>query len=491
MMNYLLPILVLTPLIMGLFLLNPFFPNEEKLIRRTTKGFSIFHFILTMITLLFFDFTNLGQNFEYSIPWINALGINFSLALDTISMLMVVLTSFIFIIAIYISKNLIKKSYQLYYALLLILQTAILGIFTSTDIFLFFLFWELELVPMYILLLKWGSANKTKTATKFILYTFLGSIFILIGFILMYMFNFLYTGNFDANIYSLDVSTMNNTLALVIFTLLFIGFGIKLPILPLHSWLPDAHSQAATPVSIILSSILLKIGAYGIFKFNFELFNETFTQLSTFIMILACINIIYASFCAVIQKDLKRIIAYSGIAHMGIFLLALSAMNEIGFTGAIYTIISHALISAGLFIIAGLIYKKCGTKNILKLNGIGVKMPILMNLSIPIILAAIGVPMFAGFISEFLSFTGAMLSDNKVISLLAITSVIISSIYILRFFHSIFFGELPDKFKKIYDINTHQKVILVAIILLILYFGIFPSTLTNIISDYIISGGNI
>ena len=357
------PLLIFIPIIGSLLIMSPIFSDNEKQIRHTAKLFALLHFIISVFSIIFFN-----NEYTFQLNGFNIFGISSSFRIDILSMLLIVLTSFIFVISIFFSKETIKKSQKLYYSLILFLETSIIGIFSASDMILFFLFWELELIPMYLLILKWGSANREKTALKFILYTFLGSIFILIGILLLYVFNYLYTNTLTMDMFAINTYLMDEPVKNIIFILFFIGFGVKIPIIPFHNWLSDTHSQAPSPVSIILSAILLKIGAYGFIRFNFTLLNETFDKYALIIMTFALINIIYASFCAIHQKDLKRIIAYSGISHMGIFLLGLSALNEAGTLGAIFQLFSHALITAGLFTIAGIIYHKCGTKNIIRLN---------------------------------------------------------------------------------------------------------------------------
>ncbi len=502
MQNYILPILIFSPIIFSIILMSPILSSEEKVIRRSTKIFSIIHFIFTTFLLITFDYTNMGNHLEsnlkiFNSDWVETIGLNASFSVDALSILLVGLTSIIFLITVFLSKKMIKHSYKLYYSLILIIETAVLGILCAKDMFLFFLFWELELIPMYIILLKWGSGNKIKIAEKFIIYTFLGSIFILLGILLLYILNFINTGTLNADFYNIDISNIDNKIKYIIFLFFLIGFGVKLPIIPLHSWLADVHSQAETPVSIILSSILLKVGAYGILRFNMQVLNDTFIIFAPLIMILGVVNIIYGSICAINQKDIKRIIAYSSISAMGIFLLGAASLTETGITGAIFQLISHAFISAGLFTIAGIIYIKCGTKNILKIKGLGEKMPVLMFLSIPIILSAMGVPLLSGFIAEFLCFIGAFTSqiesiiDVKISTLIALLSLIFSCIYILKIYHSTFFGELNKKYNQVKDINIHQKIILIVIIIFILYLGIFPTYTTNILSEYSIINFNI
>lgn len=478
--NIIILLLIFTPLLFAILIMSPMFPSEENILRRVSKYFSIFHLIITSIALMMFDFSASDFMLSAKFNWITSLGINASFGLDSLSMLLCTLTSFIFVITIFASKSLIKKSYKLYYSLIFLLESAIIGVFSSLDIFLFFLFWELELIPMYILLLKWSSGNREKTAMKFLLYTFLGSIFILLAFLIIYFLNFAATGILSSDITNIDLYLAPQKIKNILFVLLLIGFGVKLPIFPLHNWLSDAHAQASTPVSIILSALMLKMGAYGLIRFNLILFEDTFETFASFIMLLGLINIIYASLCAIAQKDIKRIIAFSGAAHMGIFLIGISALNQSGTAGALFELFSHALITTGLFIIAGIIYKQCGTKNLYRISGLGVKMPKMMFISIPIILAAMGVPLLCGFPAEFLCFLGAFTSETsyaQMMSVIALTSIILCSVYILNFFHGIFFGEIKDKYKKLHDINISQSAILSVIVIYIILLGVCPNIL--------------
>ncbi len=479
--NILLPILIFLPLLMSIIIMMPIFAKDEKIINTIVRGIGILHFVLSIILLIIY---NISGCLEYKINRISPLGSFVHFEADNITILLILLTSFIFLTSIYFSRDTIKKEHQLYYSLILMLESCIIGVFTSADMFMFFLFWEFELIPMFILILKWGSSNKQKTAVKFLLYTFLGSIFILLGFLLLYVLNYLQTGNLSTNFADIKLLEADVIYKKILFILFFIGFGIKLPVIPFHGWLADTHTNAVSPVSIILSSIMLKLGAYGIYRFNFILLNDVFIEFSKIIICLAIINIIYASCCAIGQKDIKRIIAYSGISNMGIFLLGLAGLNSIGEVGAIFQIISHSLISAGLFIVVGIIYIKCGTKNILRLRGLGVKMPKLMIISLIIVMAGTALPLTSGFISEFLCFFAAYSNENDFIKsavILSLISVILSGIYLLKIFQGVFFGSLLEKYKKIKDVNYNSLSLLLVLTVYILFFGIFPSILINTI----------
>src|SRR5574344_117380 len=496
-LNFLsLSILIFAPLFMGLFILNPFFPNSEVISRRCAKGFALLHFIYASLFLMFFDTQNFITAFDKEITvfqsgWISKLGISASLGLNGLSILLIGLTSFLFLVALIISKYHIKSKFKFYYGLMLFLESAILGVFCARDMFLFFTFWELELIPMYFLISQFGSQNSKKSAMKFLLYTFLGSIFMLLGMLLLYFYTFYSTGVLTSNIDSLNISeeALSIPFQSFIFACFFIGFAVKLPIIPFHTWLPDAHADATTPVSIILAGILLKMGAYGLIIFNMQIFPEIVKKFAPILIVLGLINLLWAAFLAYCQTDIKKIIAYSSISHMGIILLGLGSLTLIGLNGAIFQMIAHGFISAGLFMIAGAIYLRTKTREISVLGGFSQIMPKLYIVSIPIILASMGVPLLMGFPAEFMSFLGVFNSDIdgflvKIIAILAIFGMFFTACYILKFFHKIFFSNPMEQFKNIRDICTSEFAIFLVICCALIFFGVFPNLLIDYFSNF-------
>lgn len=487
--------LIFAPLIASLIILCPLFPSTDTVVRRFSKWFSVLHFLYAISFLLLFQAHNPVMNLEDEIklfesPWIDTLGINAVFSLDSLSLVLVILTSFIFFIAFVISKRTIKKDFKIYYSLMFFLEMCILSIFCAKDMFLFFLFWELELVPMYFLISKWGSKNARTSAMKFILYTFFGSIFILLGIFTLYFYNYSISGVLTSNMDMIitDSALYPYPVILFAFFCFFIGFGVKLPIVPLHTWLADAHSDAPTPVSIILAAILLKTGAYGLLRFNLSLFPDIFLSLAPALMFFAAVNCIYASMVAVVQKDIKRLIAFSSISQMGIFLIGLFSFTYIGLSGAVFQLVSHAFISAGLFVIAGILYSVYSTRDITYISNHLKNMPLFMFVSIPIVLAAVGIPLFSGFIAEFLSFIGGFTSEygifyTKLMTVICVFTVVLSSAYILKLFHSCFFGVRDYAFSR--DISGHRLNILIILSAAVLIFGIFPNLLSDIYSPFI------
>lgn len=484
------PFLVFLPMVMSFLIMSPLFTNNEIAIRRFTKGVCGFHFLYAMFMMLFFDSVKpyISKLNFLGFDWIQSLGVSFSFKLDGIGMILVVLTSFIFLMAATASKINIRKNHKFYYSMLLLLMSAILGIFSASDMFVFFMFWELELIPAYFLIggdfTSEPVAEAKKSAVKFVLFTFAGSMFMLLGILLIHYFNYVSTGVLSASYGDILITNIPMGIQAIIAILLLIGFGVKLPVIPLHTWLPDAHTNAPTPVSMVLAGILLKTGAYGIYRFNWEMLKDVFVILAPILAVLALINIIYTAFVAYAQTDIKRIVAYSSISNMGLILLGLCAINVLGLKASVFHIVAHALVTAGLFMVCGIVYLRYKTRDINSLGGIAAQMPRLFGLATLIILASIGVPAFAPFISEILTMIAAMFSDMgivlKICALLSLPLLIVSSCYMLKFLHRSFMGEEAN-FVKANDISVHEFVVLASITAGLVLFGVFPQALLNLV----------
>ncbi len=485
------PFLVFLPLAASLLIMSPLFTSNEISIRRFAKGVCGFHFLYMILMLVFFNSANPyeSQIHFFGLDWIQSMGVKFLFRLDGISLILTVLTSFVFLIASIASKLNIRRNHKFYYSMLLLLMSAILGIFTSSDMFMFFMFWELELIPAYFLIGgNWGvgySETHKKSAVKFVLFTFLGSMFMLLGILLLHYYNYVSNGILSSSFVDIADSAIPEKIQYLIAICLLIGFGVKLPVIPLHSWLPDAHTNAPTPISMILAGILLKTGAYGIFRFNYQIMPESFISIAPVLGIFALINIIYTAFVAYTQTDIKRIVAYSSISNMGLILLGLCAYNELGLSASVFHMIAHALVTSGLFMICGIVYLRCKTRDINSLGGIAQKMPRLFGFSTLIILASIGVPAFAPFIGEILTMLSALFSEIgdilKLVSVFSLPLLIISSCYMLKFLHQAFFGKMPEAYDKINDISVHEFVILASITAGLVIFGLFPSAILNLV----------
>lgn len=488
------PFLIFMPLVVSLFVISPLFTKNEIVVRRFTKGVCLFHFLYSILMLACFDSANpyTSEIHFFGLDWVQSIGVKFAFQIDSVSMILTVLTSFVFLLAAFASKLNIRKSHKFYYSMLLLLMASILGIFTASDMFVFFLFWELELIPAYFLIGgKWREEDETqlenakKSAVKYVLFTFLGSMIMLLGILLLHYYNFISNGILSANFADIVDSAIPDYIQNLIAICLLIGFGVKLPIVPLHTWLPDAHTNAPTPVSMILAGILLKTGAYGIYRFNYETMPVSFHWLAPALAIFALINIIYTAFIAYAQADIKRIVAYSSISNMGLILLGLCAFDKIGLSASVFHMVAHALVTCGLFMIAGIVYLRFKNRDINTLGGIATVMPRLFGFATLIVLASIGVPAFAPFVSEILTIIGAMNSDlSEILKFSAVFSLpllILSSCYMLKFLHRGFFAELKPEYEKINDISVHEFLVLAAILAGLVIFGLYPNAILGMI----------
>jgi len=494
------PILILLPLIAAGIIASPLLYNNSIFTRRFAKGFSILHFFYASMffllnttnkSLLTFGTSNSHEPYLTSrIPLLDnailhQIGIHVTFSLDNLSILMVILTTLVFTITIVAAKLFIKEHIKMFYSLIFILESILLMIFTTNDMFVFFTLWELELIPMYFLISMWGNKNAKASATKFVLYTFGGSLFLLLGILLIYYTNFATSGVFSADINQISFLTKNPLIQIIISVLLLIGFGVKIPIVPMHRWLADAHTDAITPVSMILAAILLKLGVYGLIRFNMQILPLGFTILAPIIGILAIVNIIYGAMLAYNQKNIKKVVAYSSISQMGIILLGIATLNQIAYIGSVFHMISHALVVMGLFMIVGIVKQRFKTHNMKRLSGIASVMPRLYGFSVLISLAAIGIPFLSGFIGEFLNIYGAfnsVMSIFKLFALITVAVLVLSALYILNLIHEIFMGSIPEKYKHVQDIAVHEFLVLSAISLLIVILGCCPFVIINFLS---------
>lgn len=485
------PFLIFMPLVVSMFLISPLFTRNEIVVRRFSKSVFGFHFLYTILMLIFFDPANpyVNQIHFFGLDWIQSIGVKFIFKLDNISMILTALTSFVFLLASFASKFNIRTNHKFYYSMLMLLMSAILGIFTAGDMFVFFLFWELELIPAYFLIGgKWGvneNPMAQSSAIKFVLFTFLGSMVMLLGILLLHYYNFISNGILSAVFSDINSSSIPDYIQNLISICLLIGFGVKLPIIPMHTWLPDAHTNAPTPVSMILAGILLKTGAYGIYRFNYQTLEDAFITIAPILAVFALVNIIYTAFVAYAQTDIKRIVAYSSISNMGLVLLGLCAINQIGLSASVFHMVAHALVTCGLFMIAGIVYLRCKNRDINTLSGIAVVMPRLFGFAVVIVLASIGIPAFAPFISEILTMIGALNADFsdvlKLVSVFSLPLLILSSCYMLKFLHKGFFGELPETYEKVNDITVHEFIVLASILAGLVIFGLFPQTILGML----------
>ena len=482
-------VLVFAPLIAAFIIGGPWFPNNEVKIRRFSKVFAGLLFLYSLLFLAYFNPAAKAYQFvEYIRAFkIEPLGVNFAFGLDGISLPLVILTTFLVLLACIASKSNITKKHKLYYSMIFVLTTAILGVFAAKDLFLFFMFWEIELIPMFLLISIWGSGRKDYSATKFVLYTFFGSLFMLASIIAISYYHYTQTGilTFDmATLTAVKAYQYPMTFGILTFIGFFTAFAIKLPVVPFHTWLPDAHVDAPTPISMLLAGILLKMGGYGLIRMNLQMMPEITRYLAPILVTLGVINIIYAAIIALVQTDLKKLVAYSSVSHMGIVLLGIGALNAAGVSGAMFQMIAHGIISAGLFMMVGVIYLRTHTREIEKLGGLAQVMPRIFYLSMVISMASLGLPLLIGFAAETLAFYGAFTSkvfdSIQVLTVIAVAGIILTAGYLLWMIQRVFCGTMFDRWKHVQDITPHEIVVLFSLVFVIVVFGFYPSGITNI-----------
>ncbi|MBM2811109.1 MAG: proton-translocating NADH-quinone oxidoreductase, chain [Chloroflexi bacterium] len=417
-----------------------------------------------------------GLQFGTHIPWIDLMGVSYSVGLDGLSLPMFLLNSLLVFLAVLISWNESRRTRE-YFALVLVLETAVAGVFAAQDFLLFFLFWELELAPMFLLIGIWGGARREYAAMKFILYTVAGSAFMLLGILMLYFaapaprsFSMLYLA---AQQYAPAVQSLA-------WLLLFLGFAVKVPIFPFHTWLPDAHTEAPTAISVLLAGVLLKMGAYGLLRVNVGMLPEATQQAASTLAALAVINIVYGAFVAMMQTDLKRVIANSSISHMGYAVLGAAALTPAGIEGAVFQMFTHGTITGLLFMMVGLVYDRTHTRDIRVLGGLARRMPFIAVVFIIAGLASLGLPGLSGFVSEFLIFVGAFPVWQPA-TILAIATIVLTAGYILWLIERVFFGpERPD-WQGLRDASRLEAVTVSLLVLVIVLVGVLPSVLADIV----------
>lgn len=427
-----------------------------------------------------FDATQLTPQFQEQIPWIESLGLTYQLSLDGLSLPLVVLNSFLTWIAIWSSDREIARP-RLYYLLLLLINTGVAGAFLSQNLLLFFLFYELELIPLYLLIAIWGGERRGYAATKFLIYTAISGILILAGFLgltwLSGATNFTYA--------PLLAQALPLSQQLLLLAPLLVGFGIKIPLVPFHTWLPDAHVEASTPISVLLAGVLLKLGTYGLLRFGLGLYPDAWAVLAPWLATWAVVSVIYGSLTAIAQTDMKKMVAFSSIGHMGYVLLACAAATPLSILATVFQMISHGLISALLFLLVGVVYQKTGTRNLDILRGLlnpERGLPLIGSLMVLGVMASAGIPGMIGFISEFLVFRGSF-PVFPTQTLLCMVGTGLTAVYFLLLVNRAFFGRLaicPPGAETSPDPNLPpvawlERVPAIALAMLIILFGVQPS----------------
>ncbi len=474
MMNFILSIAIWTPISLGILLLILQKNLSEKIIYKLGNIFGLIAFLITIPLYIFFDTTYSGFQFQEIAPWISHFSIQYHLGLDGISLPLVMLTSFITWLVIFISSNSISRSLGSYIASFLILSGLMIGVFLALDAILYYVFWEAMLIPMFLLIGVWGGPNRVYATIKFFLYTVLGSLLMLVAFI--YLFN--QTGSFSiVDFYTKQLSLNAQVLLFVAF---FMAFAVKIPMWPVHTWLPDAHVEAPTGGSVILAAIMLKLGAYSFIRFAMPIAPDGLLLLKPYLIAISLIAIVYIALVAIVQTDMKKLIAYSSISHMGFVTLGLFMLNPLGFEGGYVQMISHGFISAALFFSIGVLYDRMHTREIKDYGGIINSMPVFGSFFVLFAMANSGLPGTSGFVGEFLVILGAM-QENFWIAFFAALTLIFGATYSLWLVKRIIFGVVKNKkIAGLVDLNAKEFFVMSTLAGLTLIIGIYPALITDI-----------
>ncbi len=454
-------------------------------IKRIAAIFTFIPFALAIIAFILFDRSPASAGvfqFEEKILWITPLKSYYHLGVDGLSMPLVLLTAFLGFLAVLISWKIHERPRE-YFVWLLILETSIIGVFASLDLLLFFVFWEIEVIPMYFLISAWGTGRREYSAIKYVLYTLFGSAFMLAGILSLYFT----TGSLSM------VEIANRGLGMVqsimppaaISLLIFTAFAVKLPVVPLHTWLPDAHTDAPTAVSVILAGVLIKMGGYGMIRLCVSFFPQVAKQYAQPLIVLAIIGVLYGAALTLRQTDVKRLIAYSSISHMGYVLLGIFALGAVSLTGAALQMFSHGVVTGLLFAMAGLVIHNIHERDLRKLGGLARQVPVMAVVFSVAGLASLGLPTTSGFAAEFLIFVGSFNSQAvagiQVYTLLAVAGVVVTAGYILWMLQRVFYGPVLEIYNSVEDEDTIEKVYTFAFIVVIMLVGIYPAILTDVI----------
>ncbi len=462
---------------------------SSRLIKRLAALFTIVPLVLSIIAFFNFD-RSLGATgviqFEEKLSWIPTINANYHLGVDGLSLPLVILMAFLGFLVVLISWKIDLRPRE-YFAWLLLLETSILGVFASLDLLLFFLFWEIEIIPMYFLITIWGTGRREYSATKYVLFTLFGSALMLAGILSLYFT----TGSLSM----VDIALTGITTAVIpvaaIFFLLFLGFAIKLPVFPLHTWLPDAHTDAPTAVSVVLAGALLKMGGYGMIRLCVTIFPGVARDYAPILAAFAVVSILYGAAVTLRQTDIKRMIAYSSISHMGYVLLGVFALTRVSLTGAALQMFSHGVITGLLFAMAGVVMHNTHERNLSKLGGLARQVPFIAVIFSVAGLASLGLPTTSGFAAEFLVFVGSFTSTTvagiQVYTILAVLGVVVTAGYILWMLQRVFYGEVLEKFNGVSDADALEKAYMVAFVAVIMLVGIYPAILTDVIKLGIMS----
>src|SRR4051794_12305992 len=473
-MAHYLSIILFTPLAGALILLLVDKQNVNA-IRWIANLVALVGFLMSVPLWFWYNPGSSDFQFVERFPWIPSVGAEYFLGVDGLSVLLILLTTMMGSIAILSSWTAITERVKEYYIFLLVLQTGMLGAFMALDFLLFFLFWELMLVPMYFLIGIWGSANRLYSAIKFFLYTLVGSVVMLLGILALYFYNHTLTGVYTFDITQFHRLNVPFEMQWWIFLAFFLGFAIKVPMFPFHTWLPDAHTDAPTAGSVILAAVLLKMGTYGFLRFSLPILPDASRYFVPMIAVLSIIGIVYGALVALAQKDWKRLVAYSSVSHMALVMLGMFALNPVGITGSIVQQLNHGISTGGLFLLVGVVYERRHTREISEYGGLSKVMPVYAAVFLIMTMSSIGLPTLNGFIGEFLILQGVFVK-SMMWAAFAASGVVLGAAYMLYLYQRTMFGKIENpKNEGLFDLSHREFVTFAPLIVLAVWMGLYPA----------------
>ncbi|MBT8494721.1 MAG: NADH-quinone oxidoreductase subunit M [Deltaproteobacteria bacterium] len=486
--GFLLPLLLLIPLIGAILIM--LIPRHEKgLAHGVGIGFSLAAFFLSLSFIGLFKEGAVpdGYAMVFDMEWIEALGSHFKLGIDGISLWLVILTTFLQPIILLSATKATKKNVREFVALMLVLETGMLGAFLALDVFVFYIFWEIMLIPMYLLIGMWGGQRRLYASIKFVIFTMVGSLLMLVAIFYVYAKYGAITGEYTTDLDKLTTLVLPASAQVWCFLAFALAFAIKVPLFPLHTWLPDAHVEAPTAGSVVLAGVLLKFGIYGFIRFAMPLFPYGAAECAPYIAILAVAGIIYGAFVAFAQTDVKKLVAYSSVSHLGFCALGLFALTTAGIEGSIFGMLSHGLTTSGLFLAIGVVYERRHTRDMSEYGGLWKQMPVYAALFLICLLGSAGLPGLSGFIGEFLAIFGTFIAEGTfpegydlwapapILAAAAATGVIFGAIYLLYMFQKMMFGPLDkEKNGHLKDLSSREVLVFLPLVLMIFVMGIKP-----------------
>ncbi len=426
-----------------------------------------------------------GMRFVIRTNWIDAIGVQFYFGIDGISLLLILLTTLVGFIAILSSWSAVTERVREYYCYLLILQTGMLGVFMALDFFLFYVFWEAMLVPMYFIIGVWGGPRKLYAAIKFFLYTLLGSVVLLLGILALYFYQHSVTGVWSFDVLVFQQLGIPLELQHWIFLAFFVGFAIKVPMFPFHTWLPDAHVEAPTAGSVILAAILLKMGTYGFVRFSLPILPEATLEFLPWLLVLCVIGIIYGALVAMMQKDMKKLIAYSSVSHLGFCMLGVFVATPVALEGGILQMINHGISTGALFLIVGIIYERRHTRMIAEYGGLSKVMPMYATVFLIMTLSSIGLPPLNGFIGEFMVLQGVFADPvYRLWAVYGAAGIVLGAAYMLWLYQRVMLGKIEQRENEnLPDLNGRELATFIPLIILVFWIGLYPKTFLDYLHD--------